>query len=68
VPFRKIVTPVIEQLQNRFPKLFLLDQLPKEGANDIAEAATDAFGKDTQLRQMLINGFEQLKAGQVEIL
>lgn len=54
--FKEIVTPVVEELENRFPKLFLV--------SDEAEKAIDLMAGDSSLQQDLIAGFDQKFAAQ----
>ncbi len=60
-PFvEKILSPVVEELEHRFPKLFLV---PEE-----TEKASEALSEDVALQEMLQKGFAQLESGQEEIL
>lgn len=62
--FKEIVTPVVEELENRFPKLFLVP--------DEAEKAIDLMASDSGLQQELVSEFDQkftaLTTGQQDIL
>jgi tetratricopeptide (TPR) repeat protein len=65
-PFvKKILTPVVEELQKQYPKLFLLDD--KEAAAT-AEKAANALATNPALQKMLEDGMESLQEGQQEIL
>jgi tetratricopeptide (TPR) repeat protein len=55
-----IIAPVIEELERRFPKIFLL---PEE-----TEKAVDALAKDTVLQNLLEDGLKNLETGQMEVL
>lgn len=57
---QKMLSPVVDELQRRFPKLFLV---PEE-----AEKAITALSSDEGLQNMLNRGFASLESGQEEIL
>lgn len=54
------LSPVVEELEKRYPKIFNI-------ASDADKAAKD-LSKDKMLQQLLKTGFENLKEGQEEIL
>jgi len=57
---KTILSPVVDELQGRFPTLFLV---PEE-----AEKAAKALSSDKVLQDMLNDGFAHLESGQGEIL
>lgn len=57
---KKVLSPVIEELEKKFPKLLLV---PEE-----ASKAAEALSKDVALQDMLQSGFAELESGQEEIL
>jgi len=59
--FKKILSPVVDELQNRFPKLFLV------GEEEAAKKAADTLSKDKELQKLLYDGFSKLEKGQDEI-
>jgi len=64
-PFvKKIITPVVNELQKEYPKLFLLDK----DAVATAEKAANALETNPALQKMLESGMESLQEGQQEIL
>lgn len=57
---QKMLSPVVDELQRRYPKLFLV--------SEEAEKATIALSSDEGLKDMLNRGFASLESGQGEIL
>lgn len=57
---KKMLSPVVEELEKRFPKLFLV---PEE-----AQKAVEALSTDNVLQELLQSGFAKLESGQEEIL
>ncbi|UCG58531.1 MAG: hypothetical protein JSU70_03280 [Phycisphaerales bacterium] len=57
---KKILSPVVGELEKKFPKLLLVPEEADKGA--------DALSKDAALQDMLNNGFAELTSGQEEIL
>jgi tetratricopeptide (TPR) repeat protein len=66
--FKKVLTPVFEELQNRFPKFFLLEKQPGEQARLVAEEAITSLSADPSLQKKLTDGFLKLESGQEQIL
>lgn len=62
---KKLLEPVVGELQHRFPTLFLAQGV--EGAK-VAEQAAGELARDGVLQEMLTRGFERLDKGQEEIL
>src|SRR6516162_10195012 len=62
---KKMLSPVVDELQRRFPKLFLV------GSDEAKAAATQAqstLDNDPNLQKMLSDSFSKLEHGQDEIL
>lgn len=57
---KRILSPVVTELEKGFPKLLLDPQEANKGA--------EALSKDTALQDMLHSGFERLESGQEEIM
>lgn len=57
---KKVLSPVVSELEKKFPKMFLV---PEE-----AEKAAEDLSADQQLQDLLEEGFSELEAGQEEIL
>jgi tetratricopeptide (TPR) repeat protein len=57
---KKILSPVVAELEKRFPKLLLVPEEADKGA--------EALSKDAALQDMLHSGFAKLESGQEEIL
>jgi len=63
--FKKILSPVVEDLERRYPKMLLVgDAL----AIPDSEKALKALTKEPRFQEMLENGFSKLKDGQGDIL
>lgn len=62
---KKMLSPVTDALQKRYPKLFLVGT---DDAKKAAEAAANDLSSDAGLQQMLSDSFSKLEAGQDEIL
>jgi hypothetical protein len=62
---KQVMSPVVDELQNRYPKLFLLD--PKD-ADTIGKEAADALSGDAALQRILDQRLSSLSEGQEEIL
>lgn len=58
--FKRIVTPVFEKLEERYPKLFL--------SEEDSSQAIDALSNDAQLQDLLTQGFMQLGEGQTILM
>ena len=63
--FKKILGPVVDELQRRYPKMLLVDG--QEAIAD-SEKAVEALTTDRKLQKMLDDGFSRLEQGQEEIL
>jgi hypothetical protein len=70
-PFKTILSPVIGELEKRYPKFFLLDVPPGEKppaeAQLVAKSAVDTIDSDEQLQNLVLDGFNRLEEGQYEI-
>lgn len=64
---KKILQPVVEELERRYPRSFLLNGSEDADPGQV-QAAIDTLSNDEALQQMLISGFAGLKEGQEEIL
>lgn len=62
---KKMLTPVVDALQKRYPKLFLAGT---DEAKKAAEAASNDLSNDAGLQKMLSDSFSKLEEGQAEIL
>ncbi len=62
---KKVMTPVVEELEKRYPKLLLVGE--KE-AKDAADLAVKALSTDIALQKMLSDSLSRLDEGQQEIL
>ena len=63
--FKKILMPVVEELERRYPKMFLVGD---EKAIIDSEKAIKALSKDSKLKKLLDEGFANLEHGQEQIL
>jgi tetratricopeptide (TPR) repeat protein len=57
---KKMLSPVLEELERRYPKLFLVSEEAAKAAKDLSE--------DKALQELLQSGFAGLKSGQEQIL
>jgi tetratricopeptide (TPR) repeat protein len=62
---KKLLSPVVAELDRRFPALMLADT---DAAKAAADKAADALDADPALQAMLADGFAKLEQGQAEIL
>ena len=62
---RNVISPVVDELERRYPNLRLIG---KEEAKQAAEKAVEALSTDTELQGMLSDSLSKLEAGQEEIL
>ena len=62
---KQMLSPVMDTLQKRYPKLFLVGTADAKNA---AEAAANDLSTDAGLQKMLSESFSKLEAGQNEIL
>jgi tetratricopeptide (TPR) repeat protein len=62
---KKMLTPVMDALQKRYPKLLLAGT---DDAKSAAEAAANDLSNDASLQKMLSDSFSKLEEGQAEIL
>ncbi len=62
---KKVMAPVVEELEKRYPKLLLVGE--KE-AKDAADLAVKALSTDIALQKMLSDSLSRLDEGQQEIL
>lgn len=63
--FKKVISPVVDELQRRYPKMLLVDD--EEALRD-SEKAVEALSTDKKLQKLLEDGFSRLEQGQEEIL
>jgi hypothetical protein len=70
-PFKAMLSPVIGELEKRYPKFFLLDvppgKPPSAEAQRAARDAVAALENDNRLQQLVVDGFNKLEEGQYEI-
>jgi len=64
-PLKKVLTPAFEELQSRFPALFLA---PGPERAKAANEAAEALSSDASLQKLVSDEFTKLGAGQDEIL
>lgn len=64
--FKIILSPIIDELQNRYPALSF-DKPGDTNAHDAAVAAVEHLSNDSQLQRMLLVNFNDLKKGQHDI-
>ena len=62
---KKVMAPVVEELERRYPKLFLVGD---REASASAEKAANELSQDLQLQKIVDDGLASLKQGQEEIL
>ena len=62
---KNVMSPVVDQLQKRYPKLFLIDDPESVAAG---KKAAEEISEDPKLQQMLSDGLSKLQDGQQEIL
>lgn len=62
---KKVMAPVVKELEKRYPKLLLVGE---EEARDAADLAVKALSTDVALQKMLSDSLSRLKEGQQEIL
>ncbi|HVN00646.1 MAG TPA: hypothetical protein VMT68_10565, partial [Caulobacteraceae bacterium] len=62
---KKMMAPVVSELDRRFPALMLAD---KGAAAAAADKAADALDEDPSLQRTLADGLASLREGQAEIL
>jgi len=66
--FKAALSPVIKNLNKKYPKLFLSDQIGKAEAAKAAEKAVSELSDNRALQDMLLDGFLSLEHGQEEVL
>lgn len=62
---KKVMAPVVKELEKRYPKLLLVGE---EEARDAVDLAVKALSTDVALQKMLSDSLSRLKEGQQEIL
>ncbi len=62
---KQVMSPVVDQLQERYPKLFLLDE---KDADATGKEAADALSTDASLQRLINDRLSNLTEGQEEIL
>jgi archaellum component FlaC len=62
--FKIILTPIIKELEKKYPKMLLVDAKEPNIDNENAQASLE---QDTHLQEQLNNGFDRLSIGQDKI-
>jgi len=70
-PFKAMLSPVINELEKRFPELFLLVESPVDSptadVQAVARQVIAEINSDKVLQQLILQGFNELDEGQYEI-